>query len=74
MTDALLAASVFVVPFFITAAIEQHKIEKERILEEEKRKNFRLGMAYRDECMEQRVLNSEHQQVDKEIERYARMV
>ncbi|HFR3508188.1 hypothetical protein ACYKKF_08485 [Streptococcus suis] len=35
---------------------------------------FRHGMAYRDECLKQRVLNTERQQVDKEGERYARMV
>ena len=31
---------------------------------------FKHGMAYRDECMKQRVLNTERQQVDKEEERY----
>lgn len=30
MTDALLAVSVLAIPCLITAAIEQHKVEKER--------------------------------------------
>ncbi len=81
MTEAILTLGIFAVPILTVAVVEQRKVEKERrkrevlrILEEEKRKNFRLGMAYRDECMKQRALNSERQQVDKEWKRYAEMV
>ncbi|WP_449453260.1 hypothetical protein [Streptococcus suis] len=80
MTEAILTIGIFAVPILTVAVVEQRKVEKERrkrevlrILEEEKRKNFRLGMAYRDECMKQRVLNTERQQVDKEEARYAQM-
>jgi hypothetical protein len=31
---------------------------------------FKHGMAYRDELMKQRVLNTERQQVDKEMAKY----
>ncbi|WP_105141099.1 hypothetical protein, partial [Streptococcus suis] len=68
------------VPILTVAVVEQRKTEKERkvreiarILEEEKQKNFRLGMDYRDKCIKQRVLNTERQQVDKEWERYAQI-
>ncbi|MFX3969730.1 hypothetical protein ACJBXH_05695 [Streptococcus suis] len=73
--------SIFAVPVLVGAVIEQRKAEKkrmvqeiDRILEQEKQKKFRWGMAYEKECFKQRVLNTERQQVDKEIARYARMV
>ncbi|HEM3538380.1 TPA: hypothetical protein U1B35_002109 [Streptococcus suis] len=79
--DAIASVSVFALPILTVAVVEQRKVNKERkvreiarILEKEKQKNFRLGMDYRDKCMKQRVLNTERQQVDKEGERYARMV
>ncbi|CYV39533.1 hypothetical protein [Streptococcus suis] len=81
MTEAILTLGIFAVPILTVAVVEQRKTEKERkvreiarILEEEKQKNFRLGMDYRDKCMKQRVLNTERQQVDKEWKRYAEMV
>ncbi|HFR3225613.1 TPA: hypothetical protein ACHU8D_000092 [Streptococcus suis] len=81
MTEAIFTLGIFAVPILAVGILEQRKAEKERmvqeidrILEREKQKNFRRGMAYRDECMKQRVLNTERQQVDKEGERYARMV
>ncbi len=80
MTEAIFTLGVFAVPMLVGAIVEQRKAEKERmvqeidrILEQEKQKNFRRGMAYRDECMKQRVLNTERQQVDKEEKRYARV-
>lgn len=81
MTEGLLTLGIFAVPVLIGALVEQRKAEKERmvqeidrILEQEKQKNFRWGMAYEKECFKQRVLNTERQQVDKEWDRYARMV
>ncbi|CYV12680.1 hypothetical protein [Streptococcus suis] len=81
MTEAILTLGIFAVPILTVAVVEQRKTEKERkvreiarILEEEKQKNFRLGMDYRDKCIKQRVLNTERQQVDKEWKRYAEMV
>ncbi|CYU26267.1 hypothetical protein HO621_05550 [Streptococcus suis] len=81
MTEAILTLGIFAVPILTVAVVEQRKTEKARkvreiarILEEEKQKNFRLGMDYRDKCIKQRVLNTERQQVDKEWERYAQIV
>ncbi|HEM6591242.1 hypothetical protein [Streptococcus suis] len=81
MTEAILTLGIFAVPILAVAVIEQHKKEVGRrkrelalIREMERINHFRNGMAYRDECMKQRVLNTERQQVDKEGERYARMV
>ena len=79
--DALASLSVFVLPILAVAVAEQRKAETERrkrelilIRETERINQFRHGMAYRDECFKQSVLNTERQQVDKEGERYARMV
>ncbi|WP_155974194.1 hypothetical protein [Streptococcus ruminantium] len=81
MTEALITLSIFAVPVLTAAVVEQRKVDKERmvqeidrILEKEKQKNFRWGMAYEKECFKQRVLNTERQQVDKEWKRYAEMV
>ncbi|HFU4060126.1 TPA: hypothetical protein ACGOZ1_001554 [Streptococcus suis] len=81
MTEALLTLGIFAVPVLVGAIVEQRKAERERmvqeidrILEQEKRKNFHWGMAYEKECSKQRVLNTERQQVDKEWKRYAEMV
>ncbi|MEG3269941.1 hypothetical protein [Streptococcus suis] len=81
MTEAIFTLGIFALPILTAAVVEQRKTEKERkvreiarILEEEKQKNFRLGMDYRDKCIKQRVLNTERQQVDKEWKRYAEMV
>ncbi|HEL2386862.1 TPA: hypothetical protein TZS90_000281 [Streptococcus suis] len=78
MTEAIFTLSIFAVPILTAAVIEQHKIEVERrkrelalIRETERINHFRHGMAYRDECLKQRVLNTERQQVDKEMARYA---
>ncbi|HFU4492571.1 TPA: hypothetical protein ACGPA8_000209 [Streptococcus suis] len=78
--DALASLSVFVLPIFAAAVAEQRKLEKQRrkrelalIREMERINQFRHGMVYRDECLKQRVLNTERQQVDKEEAMYAQM-
>lgn len=78
--DALASLSVFVLPILAVAVAEQRKLEKQRrkrelalIREMERINQFRHGMAYRDECLKQRVLNTERQQVDKEEAMYAQM-
>ncbi|NQK92937.1 hypothetical protein HO498_01305 [Streptococcus suis] len=81
MTEAIFTLGIFAVPILAVAVAEQRKLEKQRrkrelalIRETERINHFRHGMAYRDECLKQRVLNTERQQVDKEMARYARMV
>ena len=77
MTEALLTLGVFAVPILAVAIIEQRKRGLERrkrelalMREMEQIIQFKHGMAYRDECMKRSVLNTERQQVDKEIARY----
>ena len=77
MPEAILTLGVFAVPMLAVAIIEQRKMELEcrkresaLIRETERLIQFKHGMAYRDECFKQSVLNTERQQVDKEIERY----
>ena len=81
MTEALLTLGVFAVPILAVAVIEQRKRELEHrkrelalMREMEQIIQFKHGMAYRDECMKQSVLNTDRQQVDKEEERYAKVV
>ena len=81
MTEAILTIGIFAVPVLAVAIIEQRKMEAERkkrelvlIRETEQIIQFKHGMAYRDECFKQSVLNTERQQVDKEEKRYARVV
>ena len=78
MTEAIFTLGVFAVPIFAVAVAEQRKQEKQRkkrelaLMREMERINyFKKGIAYRDECMKQRVLNTERQQVDKEEKRFA---
>ena len=76
MTEAIFTLGIFAVPILAVAIIEQRKMEAERrkrIRETEQIIQFKHGMAYRDECFKQRVLNTERQQVDNEEERYARV-
>lgn len=75
--DAIASVSVFALPMLVVAVAEQRKLEKQRkkrelalMLETEQLIMFKHGMAYRDECFKQSVLNTERQQVDKEEERY----
>lgn len=77
MTEAILTLGVFAVPILAVAVIDQRKRELESrkrelvlLREMEQIIQFKHGMAYRDECMKQSVLNTERQQVDKEMERY----
>ena len=81
MTEAILTIGIFAVPMLAVAIIEQRKMELERrkrelalMREMELTEQFKHGMAYRDECFKQSVLNTERQQVDKEEKRHARMV
>ena len=74
MTEAILALGIFAVPILTVAIIEQRKLEKQRRKQIRETDRFKHGMAYRDECFKQSVLNTERQQVDKEEERYAKMV
>ena len=80
MTEAILTLGVFAAPMLAVAIIEQRKRELEHkkrvqvlLREMEQIIQFKHGMAYRDECLKQRVLNTERQQVDKEEKRYARV-
>ena len=77
MTEALLTVGIFAVPILAVAIIEQRKRElecrkRELVLlrETEQLIQFKHGIAYRDECFKRSVLNTERQQVDKEIARY----
>mgnify|MGYP003599586829 CR=1 FL=1 len=81
MTEAILTVVIFAVPILAVAIIEQRKRElecrkRELVLlrETDEFKQFKHGMAYRDECFKQSVLNTERQQVDKEEKRFAKMV
>ena len=81
MTEAILTAVVFAVPVLVVGIIKQRKRELEHkkrvqvlLRETEQIIQFKHGMAYRDECLKQRVLNTERQQVDGEEKRYARVV
>ncbi|HFI0332300.1 TPA: hypothetical protein ACGOVE_000875 [Streptococcus suis] len=77
MTEAIFTLGVFAVPVLVVGIIKQRKRELEHkkrvqvlLRETEQIIQFKHGMAYRDECMKQSVLNTERQQVDKEITRY----
>ena len=70
MTEAIFTLGIFAVPILAVAIIEQRKMEAERRKRMREIEHFKHGMAYRDECFKQRVLNTERQQVDKEIARY----
>ncbi len=70
MTEAIITLGIFAVPILAVAVIEQRKRELERRKRMREMEQFRHGMAYRDECFKQGVLNTERQQVDKEIARY----
>ena len=77
MTEAIFTLGIFAVPILAVAIIEQRKRELELrkrelalMREMEQLIQFKHGIAYRDECFKQRVLNTERQQVDKEISRY----
>ena len=78
MTEAIFTLGIFAIPMLAAAVAEQRKQEKQRkeresalLRETEQTTQFKHGMAYRDECFKQSVLNTERQQVDKEEKRYA---
>lgn len=78
MTEAIFTLGIFTVPILVGAVIEQRKMELERrkrelvlLRETEQLIQFKHGMAYRDECFKQSVLNAERMQVDKEEKRFA---
>ena len=78
MTEAILTVVVFAVPVLVVGIIKQRKRELEHkkrvqvlLRETEQIIQFKHGMAYRDECFKQSVLNTERQQVDKEERRHA---
>ena len=71
MTEAILTLGIFAVPVLAVAIIEQRNMEFERRKRIRETEQFKHGMAYRDECFKQSVLNTERQQVDKEEERFA---
>jgi hypothetical protein len=73
MTEAIFTLGIFAVPVLAGAIVERRKRELTLIRETERINQFRHGMAYRDKCFKQSVLNTERQQVDKEEKRYARM-
>ena len=80
MTEAIFTLGIFAIPMLAAAVAEQRKQEKQRkerelvlLRETEQIIQFRHGMAYRDECFKQSVLNTERQQVDKEEKRHAKM-
>ena len=76
MTEAILTIGIFAVPMLVGAVIEKRKMEAERrkrMRETEQLIQFKHGIAYRDECFKQSVLNTERQQVDKEEKRHAKM-
>lgn len=79
--EALAGVSIFAVPCLVVAAVDQHKLEKERkkrefeeIRERDYLYGFKAGMRYEKACAVGKARNSVQQQVDKEEERYARMV
>ena len=74
MTEAILTVGIFAVPMLVGAVIEQRKMEAERRKQIREIEQFKHGIAYRDECFKQSVLNTERQQVDKEEKRHARVV
>ncbi|HEM3632582.1 TPA: hypothetical protein U1C38_000378 [Streptococcus suis] len=84
MTEAILTIGIFAVPILTAAVVEQRKAEKERmkrelieIRERDYLYGFKAGMGYQSTCDIEKARNGlkrDAQQVDKEIERYARMV
>lgn len=84
MTEAILSLSIFAVPMLAAAIVEQRKAEKRRMreeFEEIRRRDylygFKAGMGYQSTCDIEKARNGlkrEAQQVDKEWDRYERLV
>ncbi|HEM4416661.1 TPA: hypothetical protein U1Y63_002201 [Streptococcus suis] len=84
MTEAILTLGIFAVPMLAVGIVEQRKAEKKRMCEEfeEIRRRdylygFKAGMGHQSTCDIEKARNGlkrNAQQVDKEENRYARMV
>ncbi|MGQ7337123.1 hypothetical protein ACTGYP_04230 [Streptococcus suis] len=84
MTEALLSLSFFALPVLAVGIVEQRKLERQRMreeFEEIRRRDylygFKAGMGYQSTCNTETVRNGlkrEAQQVDKEWDRYERLV
>ncbi|WP_421445290.1 hypothetical protein [Streptococcus suis] len=84
MTEAIFTLGIFAVPILTAAVVEKRKAEKKRMreeFEEIRRRDylygFKAGMGYQNTCTKETARNGlkrDAQQVDKEWERYARMV
>ncbi|HEL2058748.1 TPA: hypothetical protein TY417_000012 [Streptococcus suis] len=84
MTEAIFTLSIFAVPILTAAVAEQRKVEKRRMrkeFEEIRRRDylygFKAGMGYQSTCDIEKARNGlkrNTQQVDKEWERYERLV
>lgn len=84
MTEAIFTLGIFTVPILAVAIAEQRKAEKERMkreYEEIRRRDylysFKAGMGYQNTCTKETARNGlkrNPQQVDKEQDRYERLV
>lgn len=84
MTEAIFTLGIFTVPILAVAIAEQRKAEKRRMreeFEEIRRRDylygFKAGMGYQNTCTKETArngLNRNAQQVDKEWDRYERLV
>ncbi|MGO0107132.1 hypothetical protein ACTJ5T_08625 [Streptococcus suis] len=84
MTEAIMTLSIFAVPVLAGAIMEQRKAEKRRMreeFEEIRRRDylygFKAGMGYQSTCNKESIRNGlkrNAQQVDKEWDRYERLV
>ncbi|HEM6397883.1 TPA: hypothetical protein U2D39_000312 [Streptococcus suis] len=84
MTEALLSLSIFALPVLAAGIAEQRKAEKRRMreeFEEIRRRDylygFKAGMGYQSTCDIEKARNGlkrNAQQVDKEWDRYERLV
>lgn len=84
MTEALLSLSIFALPMLAVGIVEQRKAEKKRMrkeFEEIRRRDylygFKAGMGYQSTCDIEKARNGlkrDAQQVDKEQDRYERLV
>ncbi|CYU81572.1 hypothetical protein [Streptococcus suis] len=84
MTEAIFTLGIFTVPILAVAIAEQRKAEKRRMreeFEEIRRRDylygFKAGMGYQSTCDIEKARNGlkrDAQQVDKEWDRYERLV
>ncbi|MGU7900278.1 hypothetical protein ACS6ZL_01505 [Streptococcus suis] len=82
--DAIASVAVFAVPMMVAGIVEQRKAEKRRMreeFEEIRRRDylygFKAGMGYQSTCDIEKARNGlkrDAQQVDKEWDRYERLV